>query len=361
VTVAVVGGGQLGLMLGLAGARLGLRFRFLDPAPDAPAGRVGELLVGAYDDQELLQRLVDGADAVTFEFENLPAEAAPARLLPSAAALAAGQDRLAEKRLFRALGIGTAPFVPVDDRKALGAALAEIGLPAVLKTRRLGYDGKGQALLRTAADADAAWEALGGVPLLLEGFVPFERELSVLAVRTADGECAYWPLTENTHREGILRLSRAPAAPELQGEGERLAEAVLAELEHVGVLAIELFEHEGRLLANELAPRVHNSGHWTIEGAATSQFENHLRGILGLPLGSTAPLAPAAMVNLIGAVPDLRELLAVPGAHVHVYGKAPRAGRKVGHVTLLDPDPARLDRLLALAGEPTAGAATIAG
>jgi 5-(carboxyamino)imidazole ribonucleotide synthase len=356
VTVGVVGGGQLGLMLGLAGARLGLRLRFLDPAPDAPAGRVGELLVGAFDDRALLERLADGADAVTFEFENLPAEAAPPRLVPSAAALAVGQDRLAEKLLFRRLGIGTAPFAAVDDRAGLEAAVAGIGLPAVLKTRRLGYDGKGQALLRGRPDLDAGWSALGGVPLLLEGYVPFERELSVLAVRGAGGACAYWPLAENVHREGILRLSRAPAAAGLQAEAESLAGTVLRELAYVGVLAIELFEHKGRLLANELAPRVHNSGHWTIDGAVTSQFENHLRAILGLPLGLTAAVAPAAMVNLIGSVPPLEQLLAVDGARVHVYGKAPRPGRKIGHVTLLDPEDDRLDRLLELAGEAPVGA-----
>ena len=208
----------------------------------------------------------------------------------------------------------------------------------------------------SARDATAAY---GAVPILLEGFVAFERELSVLAVRGADGATAFWPLAENVHREGILRLSRAPAAPERQEEAEELAAAVLGELDYVGVLAVELFQRDGRLLANELAPRVHNSGHWTIDGAATSQFENHLRAILGLPLGSTAAVAPSAMVNLVGEVPPLRRLLEVEGARVHVYGKAPRPGRKVGHVTLVEPDAERLRRLLELAGEPTAGAATI--
>lgn len=351
MTVAVIGGGQLGLMLGLAGARLGLRFRFLDPARDAPAARVGELLVGPFDDAALLARLADGAHAVTVEFENVPAEAAPPQLLPPARALAVAQDRLAEKELFGSLGIATAPFRTVDDRAGLERAAGELGLPAVLKTRRLGYDGKGQAVLRSAADLEAAWAALGGVPLLLERLVPFERELSVLAARTARGETVCWPLAENVHRDGILRLSRAPAAPERRQEAEELAEAVLAQLGYAGVIAIELFEHEGRLLANELAPRVHNSGHWTIDGAVTSQFENHLRAILALPLGPTDALAPAAMVNLIGAVPPLEQLLAVPGAHVHLYGKEPRPGRKLGHVTLLDPQPEHLQRMLELAGE----------
>jgi 5-(carboxyamino)imidazole ribonucleotide synthase len=350
LTVAVIGGGQLGLMLGLAGARLGLRFRFLDPAPDAPAARVGELLVGSFDDAGLLARLAEGADAVTVEFENVPADAAPPQLLPPARALAVAQDRLAEKQLFGSLGIATAPFRTVDDREGLERAADELGLPAVLKTRRLGYDGKGQAVLRSPAALGEAWKALGGVPLLLERLVPFERELSVLAARSAGGETVCWPLTENVHRDGILRLSRAPSAPDRRSEAEELAEAVLAELDYVGVLAIELFEHEGRLLANELAPRVHNSGHWTIDGAVTSQFENHLRAILALPLGPTEARAPAAMVNLIGTVPPLEQLLSVPGAHVHLYGKEPRPGRKLGHVTLLDPRPEHLQRVLELAG-----------
>jgi 5-(carboxyamino)imidazole ribonucleotide synthase len=364
-TVAVVGGGQLGLMLGLAGVPLGCRFRFLDPAPDAPAGRVGELLVGAYDDRSALARLVAGADAVTFEFENLPAAAAPPALVPSARSLATGQDRLAEKRLFRRLGIGTAPFAPVGDPAELDRAVAEIGLPAVLKTRRLGYDGKGQRVLREPDDVRAAWRELGGAPCILEGLVAFRRELSIVAARAADGDTVYYGLAENSHRDGILRLTRAPAAPELQAEAEALAAAVLRELDHVGVLAIELFDDGGALLANELAPRVHNTGHWTIEGAATSQFENHVRAILGLPLGSTAAVGAGAMVNLIGEVPAADELLAVRGARVHLYGKAARPGRKVGHVTLVAPDAAALEptleHVLELVGEPTGAGSTIAG
>jgi 5-(carboxyamino)imidazole ribonucleotide synthase len=353
-------------MLGLAGARLGLHLRFLDPSPDAPAGRVGELVVGAFDDAALLARFAAGADAVTFEFENFPAESAPEGLRPPVGALAAAQDRLEEKRLLRRLGIPTASFAAVGDVAELRAALASVGLPAVLKTRRLGYDGKGQALLRGPGDAGPAWEALGGVPLLLEGLVPFTRELSILAVRGADGDTAFYPLVENEHRDGILRLSLAPAAADgLQREAEALAAALLDELEYVGVLAVELFEHEGRLLASELAPRVHNSGHWTIEGAATSQFENHLRAVLGLPLGSTEAAGAAAMVNLIGHVPPLDELMAVPGARVHVYGKEARPGRKLGHVTLVETDRdglrPSLERVLSLAAGPTGSAATIGG
>jgi 5-(carboxyamino)imidazole ribonucleotide synthase len=366
VRVGVVGGGQLGLMLGLAGADLGVRFRFLDPSPAAPAGRTGELLVGAFDDRDLLARLGDGAAAVTFEFENLPADAAPPGLLPPVEALAVGQDRLAEKRLFESLGIPTAPYAPVDDEAGLSAAVAAIGLPAILKTRRLGYDGKGQAPLREPDDVPGAWTGLGRVPAILEGFVPFRRELSIVAARGRDGATAFYPLVENTHRAGILHVTRAPARETtLQDEAEALAAAVLERLGYVGVLAVELFEHEGRLLANELAPRVHNSGHWTIEGAATSQFENHVRAILGLPLGSTAPVANAAMLNLVGSVPRLSALLAVPGAHVHLYGKEPRPGRKLGHVTVVDPDAAvvdeRLAQLEALAAGSTTAPATIDG
>jgi 5-(carboxyamino)imidazole ribonucleotide synthase len=326
--VAVIGGGQLGRMLGLAGIPLGLSFRFLDPSPDAPAAAVGELLVGAYDDPEALVRLADGAEIVTYEFENVPVEAARrVRAVPAPAALEAAQDRLVEKRLFRRLGI---PTVPIDDEVTR--------FPALLKTRRLGYDGKGQRLVST--------RAAGTVPgHVLEGLVPFDRELSLLAVRGRDGDTRFYPLAENVHEEGILRSSRVPAEGAPQALAEDYATRLLDELGYVGVLALELFDVDGELLANELAPRVHNTGHWTIEGAVTSQFENHLRAILGLPLGSTAALAPAALVNLIGTVPPLDGLLRIPGAHVHLYGKEPRPGRKLGHVTLLDATGERLRAL----------------
>jgi 5-(carboxyamino)imidazole ribonucleotide synthase len=310
--VGVVGGGQLGRMLGLAGIPLGLRFRFLDPARDAPAAEVGELVVAPYEEAARLA----GCDVVTYEFENVPV--GPVRrltdVLPPPAALEAAQDRLAEKRLFRRLGIPTPEF-------------EQPPLPALAKTRRLGYDGKGQrriAALDELRDDEIA-----------EEIVPFRRELSILAVRARGGETAFYPLVENVHRDGILRTSRAPAAPERQAGAEEYATRLLDELGYVGVLALELFDTGDALLANELAPRVHNSGHWTIEGAATSQFENHLRAILGLPLGQTHALGDAALVNLIGRVPPLHELLRVPGAHVHLYGKAPRPGRKLGHVTLV--------------------------
>jgi len=331
--VACIGGGQLGRMLGLAGLPLGLELRFLDPAPDACASAVGELLVGAYDDPDGLERLARGADVVTYEFENVPVEAA-ARVgaVPGVAALERGQDRLHEKELFRSLGIPTARF----------GSLEETGLPALVKTRRLGYDGKGQ---RRVVKPEAI-----GVDELAEELVPFDRELSVVGVRGRDGETRFWPVGENVHRDGILRVTRAPAPNAPQREAEELCAALLDELGYVGVLAVELFEVDGRLLANEFAPRVHNTGHWTIDGAETSQFENHLRAILGLPLGPTGARAPSVMVNLIGTVPPAEELLALPGAHVHLYGKEPRTGRKVGHVTLVDPDEGVVERAVALAG-----------
>jgi 5-(carboxyamino)imidazole ribonucleotide synthase len=330
-------------MLALAGIPLGLSFRFLDPSPDAPAGEVGELLVGAYDDPELLDRLADGAAAVTYEFENVPVAAARrVGALPGPAALEHGQDRLAEKELFRRLGIATARF----------GGLADSGLPALVKSRRLGYDGKGQRLLREQGPV--------AEDELAEELVPFARELSILGVRGRDGETAFYPVVENVHEGGILCLSRAPAAGAPVGEAEELAARLLDELGYVGVLAVELFEVDGRLLANEFAPRVHNTGHWTIEGAATSQFENHLRAILGLPLGSTALREPCAMVNLIGELPPLERLLALPGAHVHVYGKEPRPGRKLGHVTLVGADAAAVAEARRLAEASASGSAAAA-
>jgi 5-(carboxyamino)imidazole ribonucleotide synthase len=319
-------------MLALAGIPLGLRFRFLDPSPEACARTVGELLVGAYDDPGLLDRLADGADAVTFEFENVPVEAVRrVGALPGPAALEHGRDRLAEKELSRRLGIPTARF----------GTTADVGLPALVKSRRLGYDGKGQRVV----DRD---EPLASGELA-EELVPFDRELSLLAVRGRDGETRFYPLVENVHENGILRLSRAPAAAAPQAEAEAMGRALLDELDYVGVLALELFEVEGSLLANEFAPRVHNSGHWTIEGASTSQFENHLRAVLGLPLGATDAHEQCVMINLISSTPTLEGLLELPGAHVHLYGKEPRPGRKLGHVTLLGASSGTVGRALALA------------
>ncbi|HEX2871304.1 MAG TPA: 5-(carboxyamino)imidazole ribonucleotide synthase [Polyangiaceae bacterium] len=343
--IGVLGAGQLGRMLGLAGRALGLELTFLDPTADSPASAVGELLVSGYTDAEALARLAQ-ARVVTFEFENVPVEAvkaleAKAQVFPGSRALEIAQDRLSEKTCFRSLGIATPAFEPVGSWPELLAALSRVGYPAVLKTRRFGYDGKGQAVLRTEADAKAAFERLGQAPLILEGFVPFERELSIIAVRSSAGEVACYPLVENHHSAGILRKTLAPAPgvdAELQRTASQHIEKLLAHLDYVGVLALELFQVEGRLVANEIAPRVHNTGHWTIEGACTSQFENHLRAILGLPLGATDAVLPCAMLNLIGDAPDAAAVLAVPDAHLHWYGKAPRPGRKVGHVTVRAPD-----------------------
>jgi 5-(carboxyamino)imidazole ribonucleotide synthase len=360
MNVGIVGGGQLARMLALAGYPLDLRFQVLDPAADACAGQVATLLRDDYDAETRLEQLADWAEVVTFDFENVPATAALAlerqvAVYPPPGALAAAQDRVAEKTLFWELGIPTPTFATVASLAELHGAVVRVELPAVLKTRRLGYDGKGQRVLRVPEDVEPAWRVLGGAPLILESFVPFEREVSVLAVRGRDGATAFYPLVENHHRDGILRLSRAPyPAPGLEREGWDCARRLLERLNYVGLLAIEFFVKDGHLIANEMAPRVHNSGHWTIEGAETSQFENHLRAILGLPLGSTAAVGHAAMVNCIGAMADRKAVLAVAGAHYHAYGKAPRPGRKVGHLTLRADDPETLaeglKRLLPLVG-----------
>lgn len=355
--IGVLGGGQLGRMLALAGVPLGLRFRFLDPSPYAPAGAVGELVVGDLEVGSALEKFSRGLDLATLEFENVPVAAAQwlaerVPLAPSPGALAAGQDRLAEKTLFRVLGIDVPEFMAVDSPEELAEAQRRIGTPLVVKTRRLGYDGKGQVVLRAGDDPVVAWSALGEVPLLAEQFVPFERELSVIACRGRDGEFAAYPLAENVHRGGILRISTAPASvtPELESRAVGAIRDIMNRLDYVGVMALEMFEHKGRLLANEIAPRVHNTGHWTIDGAATSQFENHCRAVVGLPLGSCAARERSVMVNLIGALPDPAAVLRIPGARLHLYGKEPRPGRKVGHITLLGGADERLPRVLALPG-----------
>ena len=353
-TVGILGGGQLARMLALSGAPLGLRLLVMDSVADACAGQFAPLLVGDYRDQQALAQFAEKVDVATFDFENVPAEsaewlAARVPVFPSPRALAVAQDRLAEKTLFRELGIPVPEFAAVSDRAGLDAALAAVGTPCILKTRRLGYDGKGQFRIRSLADADAAWEALGAqagkVGLIVEAFVPFERELSVVAVRGRDGEFRTWPLTWNWHVDGVLSASLAPARvePALADTAIAHARRLAERLDYVGVFALELFCRDGVLLANELAPRVHNSGHWTLEGAETSQFQNHLRAVLGLPLGSTAMLGHACMLNWIGAMPEAGPVLAEPGGHWHDYGKEPRAGRKVGHATV------RADNALELA------------
>jgi 5-(carboxyamino)imidazole ribonucleotide synthase len=352
-------------MLALAGAPLGMRFRFLEPAAGPPVAGLGELVEGGYDDPAALERLAREVDLVTYEFENVPAAATEwlaahgVPVFPPPVALGVAQDRLAEKTTFRSLGIPTPDFRTVDTLDQLREGVEALGLPVVLKTRRMGYDGKGQAVIREREEIEAAWgelgsPAVGGAPgdLLMEAFVPFQRELSIVAVRGRDGSLAFWPLVENQHRDGILVRTTAPApdvAPDLQLRAERYIQALLLHLDYVGVLALELFQVDGGLLANEIAPRVHNTGHWTQDGAVTSQFENHLRAVAGWPLGSTAVVQPTVMLNLLGSLPPLEEVLGVPGAHLHLYDKAPRRGRKIGHVNVCAPEAevaeARADRI----------------
>jgi 5-(carboxyamino)imidazole ribonucleotide synthase len=359
--IGVLGGGQLGRMLGLAGVPLGQSFAFLDPSPECPSSGLGEMHVGPYDDEASLAKIAARCEVVTYEFESVPVAAVHAlekhgaKVFPPAAALEVAQDRFREKSFFERLGIATAAFAAVDTREDLEKSVASIGVPSVIKTRRFGYDGKGQFVLRTAQDVDAAWSAVNGRPSILERFVPFDRELSILTVRGRDGSAATYPLVENHHAGGILRVSFAPAptvSATLQAKATAIAEAVARELSYVGVLAIELFAVGDELVANEMAPRVHNSGHWTIEGAETSQFENHVRAILGLPLGSTASIGASAMVNVIGKMPPVAPVLGIEGAHLHDYGKDAAPGRKLGHVTVRGVDhaaiAARVARLRAI-------------
>ncbi len=357
-TVGILGGGQLARMLAIAGVPLGLRFLVLDAAEDSCAAHCAPLLRADYRDQAALAEFAARVDVATFDFENVPADAARwlaerCPVFPNPRALATAQDRIEEKTLFRELDIPVPTFADVDSRESLDAAIKTIGFPCILKTRRLGYDGKGQFRIKSSASGDgkdvtddadanpdAAWAALGAqaqtVGLILEAFVPFERELSVIAVRGRDGEFRHWPLTENWHDHGILSASLAGAEVESQiaATAVEYARRIAERLDYVGVFALELFLADGQLLANEMAPRVHNSGHWTIEGSETSQFENHLRAVLGLPLGSTRLLGHSCMLNWIGALPDASVVLSDPCGHWHDYGKSPREGRKVGHATV---------------------------
>ncbi len=339
--VGILGGGQLGRMLALAGYPLGVRCTVLDPSDEPCAAQVCSHILGEFDDYQALYKLVQESDVVTYEFENVPVETARwlaerVPVFPPPRALEVSQDRLVEKSFLQSLGIPTPPFAAVDTREDFDAAVRVIGLPAVLKTRRFGYDGKGQAVLRTPAEAEAAWDKFAGRPLILEGFVPFDRELSAIVVRSQSGSVACYPLIENEHHDGILHRSIAPATDvgeELTERAHEFAARILTELNYVGVLTVEWFQDGARLLANEMAPRVHNSGHWTIEGAQTSQFENHLRAVCGWPLGIADAVGCSAMFNYIGEVPMPESVLSLPNAHMHSYGKAHRPGRKVGHVT----------------------------
>ncbi|HWK73029.1 MAG TPA: 5-(carboxyamino)imidazole ribonucleotide synthase [Povalibacter sp.] len=350
--IGIIGAGQLGRMLALAGYPLGLRFAFLDQSADAPGAQVGSIVTGAFDDPAGLAKLAREVDVITFDVENVPVDAVRAiaaqrPFLPPVDALGASQDRLHEKTLFRSLKIPTPEFAAVDSLQDLQAAAKRIGIPGVLKTRRLGYDGRGQFYVRHERELEAAWQALGSVPLIYEGFVNFSREVSIIGVRSTRGETRCYPLSANTHSAGILRYSVAPYSnAALQKQAETHLKRILRHFDYAGVLTIEFFVQRGKLIANEMAPRVHNSGHWTIEGAQTSQFENHIRAILGLPLGSTRPIGHSAMLNFIGTIPTLEQILRVPGVHFHSYGKEPRPNRKLGHCTVTATSAAARDRAL---------------
>ncbi|MDZ4756437.1 MAG: 5-(carboxyamino)imidazole ribonucleotide synthase [Phycisphaerae bacterium] len=365
--IGVVGGGQLGRMLGLAGLPIGMRFRFLDPGDNCPAAEAGEMIRGAYDDTAALARLIDGAACATYEFENVPAAAAMfldshTRLGPGPRSLSVAQDRIEEKQFFHACGVPVQPYRAVSSPQELRTAVDSVGFPAVLKTRRLGYDGKGQAVVRSAEGAGAGWDSLDRVPCIYEAFVPFVREVSLVATRSRQGEFVAHALTRNEHRDGILRVSVAPdpgADQALRNAAEGYVRAIAEALNHVGTLAVEFFVvadgDRYSLIANEMAPRVHNSGHWTIEGAITSQFENHLRAITGLPLGDAGMRGVAAMVNIIGTVPPIAEILALRGARLHLYSKEPKPGRKLGHITVTGADHEEVMPLVARLRELTAG------
>lgn len=338
--IGIIGAGQLGRMLALAGYPLGLRFVFVDTSLDAPGAQVGRIIQGAFDDPKKLSELADEVDVVTFDVENVPVSAVAdiakrKPFYPQVTALGASQDRLTEKTLFRQLKIPTPEFAAVDSLADLERAAKKIGIPGVLKTRRLGYDGRGQFLVRSPEDIAKAWDALGTVPLIYEAFVNFSREISIIGARSTNGETRFYPISANTHSAGILRHSIAPYRNAgLQKQAEGHLKRVLKHFDYAGILTIEFFVKNGTLIANEMAPRVHNSGHWTIEGAETSQFENHVRAILGLPLGSTRAIGHSAMVNFIGTIPEAEKVVAISGAHYHSYGKEPRPNRKLGHCTI---------------------------
>ena len=338
--IGVLGGGQLGRMMGIAGIPLGLRFVFLDPGAEACAGAVGELVQAGFDDADAACRLAERVDVATFDFENVPDSTALAfehacPLYPASNALGAAQDRLAEKNLMTELGIAVGGFHPVSSRTDLLEGVERLGFPAVLKTRRLGYDGKGQFVLRDQEDLERAWQKLGEAELILEAFVPFEAECSLIGVRGSDGDTRFWPLTRNVHNRGILALSLPGVFDEsLQAAAEQKMLRLMDHFDYRGVLTIEFFLHGGELLVNEIAPRVHNSGHWSIDGAICSQFENHVRAVSGMPLGDTHMTGHSMMFNWIGEMPDAASVMPVPGVHWHDYGKAPRPGRKIGHATL---------------------------
>src|SRR6195952_3112206 len=350
-SIGILGGGQLGRMLAMAASRLGFKCQVFSPDPDSPAFDVVHHAACAEDaDVEALELFANDVDIITYEFENVPAAtamilAARRPVLPEYKVLETTQDRLPEKDFVTRLGIGTADYADVSSVESLRAAIARIGLPAVIKTRRFGYDGKGQAIIREGDDITRVWEDLGTKSAILEAFIPFEREISVIAARSADGQVESFDVTENEHRDHILKIPRAPAriSDALAAQARGIAEQIATALNYVGVLAVEMFvvqengDQDGgsKVLVNEIAPRVHNSGHWTLDGASISQFEQHIRAIAGWPLGKPVRHGPVTMTNLIGDdINGYEQWLTVPGATVHLYGKGPaRPGRKMGHVT----------------------------
>lgn len=354
--IGILGGGQLARMLALAGYPLGLDFSFFDPAVSSPAFPLGSAVSAEYD-STALSHFAEAVDVLTYEFENVPAGLLlelenKIPIYPSPRALLTTRDRTLEKTLLNKLGIRTAPWRECEDINTLTAALEEFGGQGILKTCTEGYDGKGQLRIKGSPDDKENALSLLSKRCILEGLVPFEREVSLVAVRGKDGAIRFYPLAENVHKEGILRTTRAPYnSPALQEQAERAMKLVLEEFEYVGVMAIEFFVVDGSLVANEIAPRVHNTGHWSIEGAVTSQFENHIRAVAGLPLGSTECHRSAGMINLIGEAPDLTKILGFEGAHLHLYGKAERPRRKIGHITVLGRDEQERDEKLKILEE----------
>jgi 5-(carboxyamino)imidazole ribonucleotide synthase len=348
--IGIIGAGQLGQMLGYAARDLDVECRFVDPSATPPAADCGEVIQKPFDDADALAELAATCDVVTYEFENVPVQAlhkieGKVPVYPPAAALRHAQDRLDEKRLFDQLDIPLPGYRTIDSREDIMTAVDQLGLPLVIKTRRLGYDGKGQFIIRERNDIDDAWKALGGNSLIAEQWVNFDYEVSAIGARNVDGDIVIYPLSRNVHEDGILRTSRSPVdAPELADRAETYVRRLLGHLDYVGVLALELFVCDNDLMANEFAPRVHNSGHWTIEGAATSQFENHLRAIMNMPLGSAASVGHAGMINLIGDIPD--SVRSLERGVLHDYGKAPRPGRKLGHITVTTETAASRDALV---------------
>ena len=350
--VGILGAGQLGRMLALSGIPMNVEFVLLDPVKDASAKMLGEFINGSFDDESVLQTFVDKVDVVTVESENISVKSLEwlnerVSVFPPPAAVATAQDRLLEKQMFAKLGIPTTNYQAIDQAQEFMDYCSSNNQPMIAKSRRDGYDGKAQVRINTDTDLKAAWKELAGVPMVIEDMVDFDREVSIIAARDKCGKTIFYPISENTHSDGILRCTKARLNDPMQPQAQDYIKRVMDELNYVGVLTFEFFNCGDQLIANEIAPRVHNSGHWSIEGADSSQFENHIRAICGLPLGSTETRGPAAMINLIGEMPPRDAVLSVEGAHWHDYGKQPRTGRKLGHITLRANNQQQFDERLA--------------